>query len=100
MLRWQQIRWFFKQVRVLWRWKNKLGLDGNWPTLLLKPYSKHDVVWDDLTGHEVIVNGIQYAEGHIHPEGPNPDHLACWGIYVGSTYLDGARHPWEISPLQ
>jgi len=68
--------------------------------LTAKPYSKHDVVWDDLTGHEVIVNGIQYAEGHIHPEGPNPDHLACWGIYVGSTYLDGARHPWEISPLQ
>jgi len=96
----QRFKWFLHQVRVVWRISRNLGLDGNWPTLLLKPYSKGDWVQDDLTRTKTTVLGVEYAEGFTNPGCyVNPDQMGCWGIYVNSSHFDGARHPWEISPL-
>lgn len=99
-LRWLRIKWFVKQAWVLWRWKNRLGLDGNWPTVLLKPHSKGEQVRDDLTGDVTTVLGVEYAEGHTNPgQSNNPDQMGCWGIYVDSDHFSGARHPWEVTPI-
>ena len=59
------------------------------------------LVRDDLTRLKTTVIGVEYADGFTNPgETNNPNQMGCWGIYVNSQYLDGARHPWEISPLK
>jgi hypothetical protein len=47
-----------------------------------------DLVWDDLTREVVRINRIEYEENAMTA-----------GVWVDHEYLDGGRHPWELTPL-
>lgn len=49
-----------------------------------------DTVWDDLTGTKAKVTRISVSTSE-------PQTV---GIWLDSEYLDGGRHPWEISLIR
>jgi hypothetical protein len=99
-IRWARLKWFFTQLRILWWWKDKLGWDNEWPIIMFCQYRVGQRVRDDLTREEHTIIGVSYAEGKTNPDHKyNPNQMACWGVYIDSPYLDGARHPWEVSCL-
>jgi len=55
-------------------------------------------VFDDLTGTEAIIIGITfsagYTEGNLLRNSCN-----CIGYWLNNQYLEGSRHPWEITKL-
>lgn len=55
-------------------------------------------VMDDLTRELHLVIGISYKNGHCGDKKTN--HYHCWGIWIDSSYLDGGRHPWELTKLK
>lgn len=59
------------------------------------PFELGEEVIDDLTGNRVRVIGIKYADGRCGD--PLIVSYDCWGIWVDNDYLDGARHPWELT---
>ena len=60
-------------------------------------YGVGDIIYDDLTKGKVKVKGIKYEEGNF---GGKTTSMGCWGIWIDSDYLDGVRHPWEISKIK
>ena len=48
-----------------------------------------DLVYDDLTGKDVIVTTISFGERIDAPI----------GYWVSSDYLEGGRHPWELTKI-
>lgn len=55
-------------------------------------------VLDDLTARAVKVLGVRYDNGQFDPE-DNGNSYHCIGYRVASSWLDGLRHPWEITKL-
>jgi hypothetical protein len=61
-----------------------------------------DYVVDDLTLRVCKIAGIEWAEGKsVAHDGRIVNHMGSIGIWLDNDYLDGGRHPWEISePLK
>ena len=56
-------------------------------------------VYDDLTREICKVVGLSFEIGRCDPYNPNVSSVGCWGIWIDSEWLKGARHPWEITKL-
>ena len=56
-----------------------------------------DVV-DDLTQKLTKIIGMTYTEGRTCSNSKR-HNVGSWMIVVDSDYLDGARHPWEVSAV-
>jgi len=61
------------------------------------PFRVGDKVLDDLTGKEVEILGLRVESGRYDKDA----HVAYTGAIdsyrVSNDYLDGLRHPWELS---
>lgn len=58
-----------------------------------------DTVIDDLTLTVCKVTGVQYAHGRVGCGGHKQfaKYNGSIAIWLDNEYLDGGRHPWEIS---
>jgi hypothetical protein len=62
------------------------------------PWKVGDTVIDDLTSTLCKVVGIEWADGKtVGSDGRHYNHYGCLGIWIDSPWVDGGRHPWEIS---
>lgn len=56
------------------------------------------MVIDDLTHTICEVKGIEFANGKCpQPDGRVINSYGCVGVWIDNEWLDGGRHPWEIS---
>ena len=55
-------------------------------------------VLDDLTARATKILGVRYDNGAFDPE-DNRSSYHCIGYRVASSWLDGLRHPWELTKL-
>jgi hypothetical protein len=62
------------------------------------PFIVGEKVRDDLTCKEATVIGIEYFDGRKY--GSNITQLGSIGVWLDNEYLNGARHPWEVSKLE
>jgi len=62
------------------------------------PFIVGEKVIDDLICKEQTVIGISYSHGFVNGD-KKCNNCHCWGIWIDSDYLDGARHPWELTKL-
>lgn len=69
------------------------------PIERLFEFSVGERVHDDLTNKETTVIGVSYHNGYTNN---NRLRNACHtvGYWVDNDYLDGGRHPWELSKLR
>ncbi len=57
-----------------------------------------DKVVDDLTMTVATVVGVEWADGAVRTsQGSKVNYYGCVAIWLDNEYLDGGRHPWEIS---
>lgn len=63
------------------------------------PFEVNEKVIDDLTGKKHTVIGISYSHGYVDGD-KHCNNCHCWGIWIDSDWLDGARHPWELSKMK
>lgn len=56
-------------------------------------------VYDDLTGKAVTIRSLRGKRG-TDPVADGEVIFSSQFIYVNDDYLNGERHPWEISPLK
>lgn len=57
-----------------------------------------DVVQDDLTLTLAKVVGIEWADGQVRDsKNRKVKYYGCVAIWLDNDYLDGGRHPWEVS---
>ncbi len=63
-------------------------------------------VWDDLTQQKAKVIGMSVDDGvtyHYDAKGKYKKVIngaRNWAIYLDNDYLDGGRHPWEVTDLK
>ena len=68
--------------------------------MIKEPFKIDEMVHDDLTRHICKVIGIKCAVGHVWDGGQQVDYGGVvWGIWLDEPYLDGGRHPWEVTKL-
>ena len=63
------------------------------------PFHVGEEILDDLTSKIQKVIGLSFLIGQTDPDHPNISSIGCWGIWLDSDYLRGARHPWEVTKL-
>lgn len=57
-----------------------------------------DKVVDDLTMTVSTIVGVEWADGCVrNSKGTKSNHYGCVAIWLDNEYLDGGRHPWEVS---
>lgn len=57
-----------------------------------------DTVQDDLTMTLAKVVGIEWADGTVRDSrNKKVRYAGCVAVWLDNEYLDGGRHPWEIS---
>lgn len=62
------------------------------------PWKVGDTVVDHLTHTLVKVQGIEWANGQVKDaKGRATNYGGCTAVWVSDKYLDGGRHPWEVS---
>jgi hypothetical protein len=62
------------------------------------PWKVGDKVKDDLTMTVATVVGVEWANGNVRDsKGKRHKYAGCVAIWLDNDYLDGGRHPWEIS---
>lgn len=65
------------------------------------PFVVGELVHDDLTRHKCKVIGISYGYGKVWEGGKQVHYgVGAWGIWLDDPYLDGGRHPWEVSKIR
>ena len=65
-------------------------------------FSIGETVYDDLTKKPARIIGITCSvgkQGTHKGAGTYPDEFWVIGYWVDNTWVDGGRHPWEISKL-
>jgi len=62
------------------------------------PFVVDEIVIDDLTQESHRVLGISYENGRCEDKKVSCYH--CWGIWIDSDYLGGARYPWELTKIE
>jgi len=60
-------------------------------------FDVNEKVFDDLTGEEATVIGIEFKNGKRFGEYATACNTV--GYWVNNDYLGGGRHPWELSKL-
>jgi len=63
------------------------------------PFNVGEEVYDDLTQKICKVIGLSYEIGRTDPDHPGVSSIGCWGIWIDSPWVDGGRHPWEVTKL-
>jgi len=62
------------------------------------PWKIGDTVVDDLTMTLAKIQGIEWSEGKvIDSKGRRQHYSGCVVLWLDNDYLDGGRHPWEVS---
>lgn len=79
--------WFYRLIKFVTNYRG--------PAI---PWKVGDMVIDDLTNELVEVVGLEWAMGKtVGPDGRHRNHMGSLGVWVSNPWLDGGRHPWEIS---
>lgn len=69
--------------------------------MIKETFKVNEMVYDDLTRHTCKIIGINYALGRVWDGGRQVTyHGVVCGIWLDDPYLDGGRHPWEVTKLR